>query len=574
MSAPSRTMSLCAERSVKLALMAASAFTLLAGAAAARTNDPNYLAYDGGAELLPPLESGTSQPFVNAQPLFAAPGSTSVGLSFQGISQYDTRAINGGFSFIPPDTMGAVGASQFMETSNGAIAVYSKSTGALQSMISDGAFWTAAGQVQGTYPNGLPQGNGDSRVLFDSTSQRWIVESFGMSLSDIQIAVSNTSDALGGWQSTKFTGYAGGIADYPTLAIDGQAVYIGTNDFSSAGNYQGETLNVISRANLFGPGAPTTASLKQFFTPLSAIIGGADPGFAIQGVNQVGGSDAGKIVSVSIQGPDIVRYNVNSPGTAGASLTPTVDLHLQTYFANNPGAQPGDASIGGPVIDTLDDRISSAAWEENGRIYTLHTVTLFHSQHTQVAWTVVDAATNHVIQQGAIADPNYDIYQGAITISSSGLVVIEYNRSGTDPATGNISVLAQGFGTTHAGALYRIGTADILHVSPTSTYHNGSLDGQPAVGRQRWGDYAQVTVDPNNPDSFWVIGQFAREPNDAANGHPGGTGGTRWGTWIADLNLTAPTVPEPATWAMMLAGFGLVGGAIRRQSRKTAASLA
>ena len=34
--------------------------------------------------------------------------------------------------------------------------------------------------------------------------------------------------------------------------------------------------------------------------------------------------------------------------------------------------------------------------------------------------------------------------------------------------------------------------------------------------------------------------------------------------------LTAGAVPEPATWAMMIAGFGLVGGAMRRRSTKIA----
>lgn len=34
------------------------------------------------------------------------------------------------------------------------------------------------------------------------------------------------------------------------------------------------------------------------------------------------------------------------------------------------------------------------------------------------------------------------------------------------------------------------------------------------------------------------------------------------------LELAPPAVPEPATWAMMIAGFGVVGAAMRRQSRR------
>jgi hypothetical protein len=36
------------------------------------------------------------------------------------------------------------------------------------------------------------------------------------------------------------------------------------------------------------------------------------------------------------------------------------------------------------------------------------------------------------------------------------------------------------------------------------------------------------------------------------------------------FNAAATAVPEPATWAMMLCGFGLVGGAIRRSVSETA----
>ena len=120
-----------------------------------------------------------------------------VKMSFEGISQYDVASY--GRNFIPPDTMGAVGATQFTEFANGGFAVFGKD-GTVQKATSDLAFWAAAGQTGA---------NGDSRVLFDKAAQRWVALSFGASVSDIQIAVSNTADATGGWKSTKFTGYSG-----------------------------------------------------------------------------------------------------------------------------------------------------------------------------------------------------------------------------------------------------------------------------------------------------------------------------------------------------------------------------
>ena len=39
---------------------------------------------------------------------------------------------------------------------------------------------------------------------------------------------------------------------------------------------------------------------------------------------------------------------------------------------------------------------------------------------------------------------------------------------------------------------------------------------------------------------------------------------------LSTISVTAQAVPEPATWAMMLAGFGLVGATYRRRSTKAA----
>jgi hypothetical protein len=40
---------------------------------------------------------------------------------------------------------------------------------------------------------------------------------------------------------------------------------------------------------------------------------------------------------------------------------------------------------------------------------------------------------------------------------------------------------------------------------------------------------------------------------------------------LSNLTINTPAVPEPASWAMMISGFGLVGGAMRRRSTMQAA---
>lgn len=49
---------------------------------------------------------------------------------------------------------------------------------------------------------------------------------------------------------------------------------------------------------------------------------------------------------------------------------------------------------------------------------------------------------------------------------------------------------------------------------------------------------------------------------------------TQPSTFKALLNGTTPAVPEPSTWAMMLAGLGLLGAALRRQGKRVRAALA
>ena len=494
---------------------------------------------------------------------------------FEGVSQYDGAAF--GRNAIPPDTIGAVGKSQYFEATNGAYAVFDKTTGTRLALMSDVQFWANAGQA-GT--------NGDTRVLYNADAQRWVAVAFGANTKDLQIAISDTDNALGPWKSTKFQGYAGlggsrTIADYPTLALDKNAVYIGTNDFantptSSTVSFRSTTLNVIPLDSLFNAAGPTTANLKQFVTPLTGGASDVDRGFALQGVNSSSASSSGTVVATSLFQFDSLAFKVNgltSSSATAATITSPVFLGEAAHTTAGPARQP---SVSNPanqrVIDTLDDRISSSVYEANGRIYYVKTVnsTADGRDEARVRYTVLDAQTLSILDEGDIGKAGYDYYQGSIAVNVFGEVVIGFNRSGLDPTDGKIRFYAETFSTDLSGKLVATSDEILLKESLTDDYHNGSAFGQNAAGRQRWGDYSQVSIDPDDPHLFYLIGEFAREYNLEQFGHPGGTGFSRWGTWIAAINATANLnqVPEPAVWMLLLIGLAAISATSLRRGRK------
>lgn len=496
------------------------------------------------------------------------------GIGFEGISQYDGASF--GRNFIPPDTIGAVGKTQYMETTNGAYAIFDKATGSRLSVLSDVAFWAAAGQT-GT--------NGDSRVMYNAAQQRWVVVAFGANAKDLQIAVSDTSNALGPWKSTKFEGFGGfgfgATADYPTLAMDKNAVYIGTNNFApltsgGSNSFRGTTLNVIPLDSVFGAGAPSTANMKQFVTPFSSSSSSnEDRGFALQGVNSNSAGSTGTVIAASLFQFDNLGFKVNglTSSSATGSTTGAVTMLGESAFTSPVAARQPSVAIPAnrAIIDALDERVSSSVYEVNGLIYGVHTVKPAGATEDRVRYFVLDATTFALLDEGDIGQAGYDYYQGSIAVNSKGVVTIGYNRSGLDATTGKISVMARMFTTGAGGALFAWGDEMLLKESLTDDYHNGSLYGQVAAGRQRWGDYSSVSVDPEDDNAFWLIGEFAREYNLPQFGHPGGTGGSRWGTFISQL-IYAPElifVPEPPTWALMVLAAGMAGMVRRRRRLAT-----
>jgi hypothetical protein len=473
---------------------------------------------------------------------------------FEGSSQLDNCALNE--CFRPPDTMGAIGTTQFMEFSNGSISVYDKATGALAApRVSMATFWAAAG---------LPGGaNGDQRVLFDHYTNRWIANGFGPTGNLINIAVSDSANALGGWKSTQIAVLPSGTADYPTLSMDDKAVYIGTNNFTPG--FTGTSLLSIPKASLFAGPAPTTVGMTTFTSPNSGPL---DNGFAIQAALNWQGNPTNTtaVIADSRVADAQVFYKLNGVNGPGATQTVGTQIAGSGYSVAPAGRQPD----GTRTVDTLSPRITANAVQVNGKVYSTATVLADVGNAAAVRWTVVDANTGTLLSSGKIEDAAFDYYEGSIAVNEFGEAVISYNRSGNQTtdlngdgkADGAISFMARAFDVT-GNTLTQDGSELLLRVSDSNAYHCTTAPGATPC-RERWGDYAAITIDPLDHHKFYAIGEYAA-PEAII---PGFTTTPRsiWHTYVAEITQTA-AVPEASTYLMMLSGLVGMGFVARRRQR-------
>jgi PEP-CTERM motif len=468
---------------------------------------------------------------------------------FEGTSQLDNCALNQ--CFRPPDTMGAIGTTQFLETSNGSIAIYDKASGGLSSRVSMPSFWGAAGLTPGAL--------GDQRVLFDHYTNRWLMIGFGATANIINVGVSATADAAGAWKAVAISVLPSGTADYPTLGLDDKGVYIGTNNFTPG--FTGTSLLSIPKSSLYAA-TPTTTGITTFSTSLA----GPDNGFAIQAaVNWQG--NPGNTASVIADSRDAnaqVFYKINGVNGPGATQTASAQIAGTGYTSAPLGRQPD----GTRTVDTLSPRITANAVQVNGKIYSTATVAADVGTAAAVRWTVVDANTGVLLSSGKIQDANFDYYEGSIAVNEFGEAVIAYNRSGNQTtdlngdgkADGSISFMARAFDVT-GNTLTQDGSELLMRVSDVTDYHC-SVVAPATTCRERWGDYAAVTIDPSDHHKFYAIGEYAA-PSAII---PGFTTTPRsiWHTYIGEITQTA-AVPEPSQYLMLLMGLGAVGFMARKR---------
>lgn len=491
----------------------------------------------------------------------AAAVSVSIGQNFTG-SSYELNS-----SALPPDSNGAIGPRHFMEFVNGTVAVYNKTNGLSVQRKTNLKFWADAGVIISADSD-----VSDPRVIFDPTVQRWFALQVDfnaaaasgdptLNANDFLLAVSATSDPTGVWHGFLFQADpdTGTFADFPTLGLDANAVYISGDMYQGELNPLGAGLVSIPKADLL-LNPPVIANRTWF-----GVMDYAERGQVLQPAICFDGGSSGAVLAIGDIGYDSFPHSNVVMFAVLNSASPTASLSASTNLIVTPYRVPDNLDLGVPqfnvsqpdgttTLQANDARLSSKVYSVGGVLYAVHSTQV--NNHIAIRWYRINATNHIVIESDTIADPNLDLFFPSIAANGSGAVVIGYNGASTDTFVSCYASVGETVnGVTAFGS-------PILLQSGAVSYHDlGEIQAQllmaPVVD-SRWGDYSATSVDPNNPSHFWTIQMY-----------PSGTGSTLdegiWSTQITELIVLQPPlltiVPQGTnvlvSWPVSASGFHL-----------------
>jgi len=403
------------------------------------------------------------------------------------------RTMTGGeVQYTPPDTQGAAGQNNIVIFNNGRYKSFSKLGTQIQSQA-DTTFFSNAGYA----PTGGDQNiRGDPRVRFDPLSGRWFIINLtdgfgggglGLGVNNrIVIAVSSGADPTGPWKATYFESTIDRFADYPTLAIDKNGVYIGTNNFDDFDPTINVSLFTMNKSGLLwtGSGSPTLTN----FTAYEGMSLGTR-GSTLQATNNYDVNQSGNTNRV-VGGLDSTHRTTWTINNTGGSTNLGDSTPFSVATQNNP---PTAQQSGGNDVQALDNRIGGQSVQMGNFIYFANGFDN-GTGRAQVRFTVLNAATGAVVQEGNFSDPSLAYFFPCIAVNESGQAVIGFSGSNSSTFIG--SYAAVGTINQATGAIFW-GSAQLVAAGQSA------YTGYDSPTVYRWGDYSAVTVDPADTGIFW-----------------------------------------------------------------------
>ena len=415
--------------------------------------------------------------------------------------------INNLSSVTPPDPIGAVGLTEYVQLVNATfMAVYDKSGTLLHGPVQLNDLWASGGCSNST--------SGDPVVAYDVLADRWVVAQFRANFANgICMAVSQTSSALGAFYTYEFT--FPDFPDYFKIGVWPDAYYLGSNE-SSYSAY------AIARVKMLS-GLP--ASFVRFtgetnFLMPATVNGSTPPAGGAPGLFYTfkdnsfhGGTDRLEIFELHV--------DWTTPSNSTFTLTDTLNVTPYTYtvcgfFHLNCIPQP-------LALQRVDAVSEWPMWPLTYRNFGDHETLVSNftvdvgNDRAGIRWYELRRSGGGwaTYQEGTHAPGGQHRWMGSIGMDGFGNIALGYSivwRSG-NPSTAVYPSLA--YAT-------RLSTDSLNTLQAEVTLVTGT---KPQRGSNRWGDYSAMSVDPVDDCTFWYTGEYYTSR------------GTQWRTRIGNFKM-------------------------------------
>jgi len=494
-----------------------------------------------------------------------AQGSSSSGLpaaainaplaNFEGLSNVDNFNIFG-FRVNPPDPNGDVGPNHYVEMINLVFGVYDKQGNLLLGPVDTGTLWAGFAIPDCTDPSG------DPIVLYDQTTDRWLLSQFTTRFTDDPqndvfyncVAISQTGDPTGAYYRYAFTS-GNFFPDYPKYGVWSNSYLLTSRDFGPTVEY-GISVYALEKNKMVNGLAKARA--VQFFLDgndpeILPLVGDGLLPADLDGNRRpkdgapapiVGTQDDGAGYGATFDALNIWELSVQWRSTPTASLELKTQLPVASFDSIFP-CGPSRGCIPQPGITNPDQYVDILSYRQRPTWRLAYRN--FGTYETMVTNQSVEALpgvagvrwyeirkTNGVYslhQQGTYA-PGDGVHRwmGSVAMDKRGNIAAGYSVSnGTDVYPG----------IRYTGRL--AGDPPGQMTQGEGVIMNGS--GVQTTTNSRWGDYTSMNIDPVDDCTFWYVNEYYE-----VSGLP--------------LPLPPPPLPPPGTtapWQTRIASFKLPG---------------
>ncbi|MCP4633668.1 MAG: hypothetical protein GY855_12135 [candidate division Zixibacteria bacterium] len=408
--------------------------------------------------------------------------------------------------FFPPDPVLAVGPNHVVVMVNKSWAIYNKTGTQLYETTLREWFYDVHPDPGPIDPNPF-----DPKVVYDHYAERWILLALESTMGGVpsyyMISVSQSSDPTGDWWSWALDANVNGYEDstefwpdWPGLGYDSlDAVYITSNQYDAT-VFQYAKLRILYKSQLYDGDDLDWGDFWDIENEDETAVFGLKPAHTFGSAN--------------------VEYLLNTHTVAGnyASLwtlydptgSPPLLTLISTTYIDSFYAPPDAVQLNGnPRIDTGDCRIQDLQYRD-GYLYGVFTQK-YNWQSGNVSairYLKIDTSEGEAVDDLVFGADNYFYYYPAVYTDRFGRVVMVCNRSNY---------------LEYVGVRYLINFPD-NQTSNLLKAGEGHYDNI-STGRNRWGDYSGIGLDPSDGMSIWFYGEYAETDNE-------------WGTWIGGITPT------------------------------------